>query len=106
MNAKDTKDYKELAAFAKAMGHPTRIAIMKYLASLDSCLFGDIHNELGMSKANVSEHLRLLKECGLIQGEIMPPKVKYCVNSENWEKASEAFKDLFSSLKKKKKCCK
>lgn len=97
---------KEIASFAKAMGHPVRIAIMQYLAPLKSCYFGDIHKELGLSKANVSEHLRILKECGLIHGEIVPPKVKYCVNAENWKRASDAFKSFFASFKNKKKACK
>lgn len=101
-----TDSQKEIASFAKAMGHPMRVAIMQYLASLNSCYFGDIHKEFGLSKANVSEHLRILKECGLIQGEIISPKVKYCVNVENWKRASDVFKSLFGSLKNKKKRCK
>lgn len=106
MNPDDISEFKSIATIAKAMGHPVRIAIMRYLSSLDSCFFGDIHKELGMSKANVSEHLRILKESGLIQGEILPPKAKYCINTENCEKASQRFKNLFDSLKKEKKCCK
>ncbi len=96
MAIKHTKERKQLAAFAKAMAHPTRIAILQYLASLDSCFFGDIRKELGISKATVSEHLRILKESGLIQGEIIPPKVKYCINAENFRMASEAFDKLLS----------
>ena len=106
MSLNNTSRQKQIAIFAKAMAHPTRVAILQYLASLDSCYFGDIHKELGMSKANVSEHLRLLKESGLIQGEIMPPKVKYCINSENWKIALNEFVNLLSPKKKRKKCCK
>ena len=88
------------------MAHPTRIAILQYLASLDSCFFGDIHKELGISKATVSEHLRLLKEGGLIQGEIIPPKVKYCINAKNFRKAEEAFDRLLTVGNKCKERCK
>lgn len=103
---KHTKEQKQLAAFVKAMAHPTRIAILQYLASLDSCFFGDIHKELGISKATVSEHLRLLKESGLIQGEIIPPKVKYCINAENFRKAAGEFDRLLTVRNKCKGRCK
>jgi len=61
---------------------------------MDSCYFGDIHNELPIAKATVSQHLKELKNAGLIQGEIETPKVKYCINRENWKKA-QAFFDVF-----------
>ena len=97
MKRKHTEQEEQLARFAKAMGHPTRIAILKFLASQDSCFFGDIHEVLPISKATVSQHLSLLKEAGLIQGEILPPKVKYCINPTNWEHAKELFNELFCS---------
>ena len=96
---------KQLARFAKAMGHPTRIKILKFLASLDSCYFGDIHNELDIAKATVSQHLKELKAAGLIQGEIEAPKVRYCINRENWAKARESFADFFCEYRKKGSCC-
>lgn len=99
-------DNEALAKFAKALGHPTRIEILKYLASLDSCYFGDIHNELPIAKATVSQHLKELKEAGLIQGEIEAPKVKYCINAENWEKAQACFNSLFELNPNKESCCK
>ena len=101
-----TLDNEKLARFAKAMGHPTRIEILRFLASLDSCYFGDIHNELPISKATVSQHLKELKDAGLIQGEIETPKVKYCINRENWEKAQSYFELFFSLQQDKKYCCK
>lgn len=99
-------DNELIARFAKAMGHPTRIEILRFLASLDSCYFGDIHNELPISKATVSQHLKELKDAGLIQGEIETPKVKYCINRENWEKAQTYFDQFFSSQHGKTSCCK
>ena len=100
MRRKHTEQEEQMARFAKAMGHPTRIAILNFLASQDSCFFGDIHEELPIAKATVSQHLSQLKDAGLIQGEIFPPKVKYCINRENWEKARELFVELLCSYKK------
>jgi ArsR family transcriptional regulator, arsenate/arsenite/antimonite-responsive transcriptional repressor len=109
MNCSEDKDKgidnETIARFAKAMGHPTRIEILRFLASLDSCYFGDIHKELPISKATVSQHLKELKEAGLIQGEIEAPKVKYCINQENWKKAQSCFEQFFGSIQNKKNCC-
>lgn len=101
----DSVDTETLARFAKAMGHPTRIEILKFLASLDSCYFGDIHNELPIAKATVSQHLKELKEAGLIQGEIETPKVKYCIRMENWKQAQALFELFFSGIASGEKCC-
>ena len=91
-----------LAGFAKALGHPARIAIMKFLAKQNTCYFGDIHEELPIAKATVSQHLSALKDAGLIQGEIETPKVKYCINRENWRLAKELFKEFLSQPAGKK----
>jgi DNA-binding transcriptional ArsR family regulator len=94
-----SNDYDEdeiaLARFAKAMSHPARIAILKYLSSLDACCFGDINKELPIAKATVSQHLSELKDAGLIQGTIEPPKVNYCIDKENWQKAKVLFDDFY-----------
>jgi DNA-binding transcriptional ArsR family regulator len=74
---------EELSRLAKAMGYPARIRILQFLASLDSCYFGDICQELPIAKATVSQHLTELKNAGLIKGEIEPPKVRYCIDQEN-----------------------
>ena len=95
----------EIARFAKALSNPARIAILEFLASQDTCFFGDIHEVLPIAKATVSQHLKELKEAGLIQGEIETPKVKYCINRENWEKAQMYFEAFFVSAKAKTKCC-
>lgn len=109
MDSHKNKDYtidnEQLARFAKAMGHPARITILNYLASMDSCFFGDIHNELPIAKATVSQHLKELKDAGLIQGEIETPKVRYCINKENWEKAQGYFGAFFAIRKEKATCC-
>lgn len=100
-----THDNEQLARFAKAMGHPARITILQFLASMDSCYFGHIHKELPIAKATVSQHLKELKDAGLIQGEIETPKVKYCINRENWEKAQAFFETFFEVKKIKFNCC-
>ena len=104
------KNYSEkqekLARFAKALGHPARIAVMQFLARQEECYFGDIHEELPIAKATVSQHLSELKDAGLIQGTIEMPKVKYCINRENWQLAQELFKEFFDKAPcKKKGCC-
>lgn len=104
------KDYsirqEQLARFAKAMGHPARIAILQFLAKQDTCYFGDIHEELPIAKATVSQHLKELKEAGLIQGEVEAPKVKYCINRDNWQLAKELFGGFFGQCScKKEGCC-
>ena len=98
MDKRYTEREEQLARFAKAMGHPTRIAILRFLVSQDNCFFGDIHEVLPIAKATVSQHLAELKDAGLIQGEIMPPKVKYCINRENWKLAKELFDELMNCV--------
>lgn len=100
-----TIDNELLARFAKALGHPARITILNFLASMDNCYFGDLHNELPIAKATVSQHLKELKDAGLIQGEIEGPRVKYCINRDNWGKAKESFDAFFDSCKEKTSCC-
>lgn len=103
---KYSEEQERMARFAKAMGHPARMAILQFLARQESCFFGDIHEELPIAKATVSQHLKELKDAGLIQGEIEAPKVKYCINRENWEIARRMFADFFGqSLCKKEGCC-
>lgn len=90
-----TPEQEQIARFAKAMGHPARMAILEFLASQTCCFFGDIHEELPIAKATVSQHLKELKEAGLIQGTIEPPKVRYCINRENWKVAQMLFSEFF-----------
>lgn len=100
---KYTEEQEKLARFAKAMGHPARIAILQLLASQECCFFGDIHEELPIAKATVSQHLKELKEAGLIQGEIETPKVKYCINKENWETAKRCLQIFLANLYARKR---
>lgn len=108
MNGKKTYTEKQekLARFAKALGHPARIAIIHFLARQETCYFGDIHEELPIAKATVSQHLKELKDAGLIQGEIEMPKVRYCINRKNWRLAKELFGELWGLCAfGKESCC-
>ena len=100
-----TLKQEKIARFAKAMGHPARIAILEFLAKQKQCYFGDIYEELPIAKATVSQHLKELKDAGLIQGEIESPKVKYCIHCENWKLACELFGGLFCRCAEKRKSC-
>jgi DNA-binding transcriptional ArsR family regulator len=91
--------YKEnteaLATFAKALAHPTRIAILKHLENQSCCYTGDLVDVLPISQSTVSQHLKELKNAGLIQGELKPPKIKYCIHQENWKIAKTLFQQFF-----------
>ena len=101
-----TDKQEQIAKIAKAMGHPARIAILNFLAKRDTCFFGDINEELPIAKATVSQHLKELKDAGLIQGEIETPKVRYCINRENWKLAKKLLSDFFGDcVSGDKNCC-
>ncbi|MFT4737875.1 MAG: ArsR family transcriptional regulator [Cyclobacteriaceae bacterium] len=79
-----------MSKFAKAIGHPTRIAILKHLDNQSCCFAGDLADVFPLAQSTVSQHLKELKNAGFIQGELEPPKIKYCINQENWN-AAKAF---------------
>lgn len=95
---------EQLARFAKALGHPVRIAILEMLAHQTCCYHGDMSEQLPIAKSTLSQHLNGLKEAGLIQGTITPPTVKYCIHQENWKKAQGLFSSLFVEIKNEE-CC-
>lgn len=88
-------DYREgeleIARFAKALSHPARVAILKRLASMDTCFCGDMVEELPIAQATVSQHLKELKDSGLVRGCIESPKIRYCIEPEAWKKAQIIF---------------
>ena len=89
-----TEDQKILARFAKAMGHPVRMHVLELLSRQTCCYSGDLTEVLPIAKSTLSQHLKELKEAGLIQGEIEAPRIKYCLNRENWEQARSLFHKL------------
>jgi len=88
-----TNEQEQTARFAKAMGHPVRIAILQLLNSQSCCYHGDMAEELPIAKSTLSQHLNELKDVGLIQGTFTPPSVKYCINRENWELAKKLLNE-------------
>lgn len=89
-------DIKEMARITKAMGHPVRLYILQKLSRMNACCYsGDLVDELPVGRSTLSQHLKELKYAGLIQGEIEPPYIKYCLNRENWEWAKQMFNQLF-----------
>lgn len=99
-----TKEDNELAIYAKALGHPARIAILQYLIKKQSCICGDIVNELPLSQATVSQHLKELKTSGIIKGEIEGVKTCYCIDPEVWRKVQAKFNGIFNAFKPMN-CC-
>lgn len=88
-------DVINVARIAKALSHPVRVHIIKKLSDMNACCYsGDLVEELPIGRSTLSQHLKELKYAGLIQGEINPPYIKYCINRKNWEEA----KQLFSSF--------
>ena len=91
----------QLAKIAKAMGHPARVAIIKYLAEHNVCICNDIVEVLPLSQSTVSQHLKALKNAGLIKGEIEGPKVCYCLNNDVLAKAWNGLQKFFTNIN----CC-
>jgi ArsR family transcriptional regulator, arsenate/arsenite/antimonite-responsive transcriptional repressor len=92
-----TENHEKTARYAKALSNPIRIFILNYLSdNLNKCCYsGDMAEILPIARSTLSEHLKELKNAGLIQGEINPPYIKYCINPENWEEARMLFSKFF-----------
>lgn len=90
-------DQKALARYAKALGHPVRIYVMELLSKQACCYSGDLSEELPIAKSTLSQHLKELRDVGLIQGEIEAPRIKYCINKEKWAEVQLLFKQFMSS---------
>ena len=102
-----TQQEQQLAGLAKALAHPARIAILKVLAKQNECICGKIVEVLPLAQSTVSQHLKELKNAGLIDGTIDGPKSCYCINWKAFEKFKTEFNSLFSTLKvqNEKSCC-
>ena len=93
-----TRDHEQLARYAKALGHPVRVYIMELLSTQTCCFSGDLAEDLPIARSTLSQHLKELKAAGLIQGTIEYPKIRYCINRENWERAQALFGHLLHSV--------
>src|SRR6476620_11614355 len=100
-----TETQNQIAVMAKALGHPARIAIMEYLIKVDSCICGDIVNELPLAQPTISQHLKELKNAGLIKGNIEGNAICYCINEKAIAKLRDYFASMYIKLTKKNNCC-
>lgn len=99
-------DENTLARYAMAIAHPARIAILNLLVKSQSCICGDIVDQIPLSQSTVSQHLKALKAAGLIKGEIEGTSVCYCIDAAEWEKAKNILTMLFEqSAMPSLKCC-
>ncbi|MCT4614146.1 MAG: metalloregulator ArsR/SmtB family transcription factor [Marinifilaceae bacterium] len=98
MQSKEIEErQRKLARFAKALSHPVRVYVLELLLKQSCCYSGDLTEDLKIAKSTLSQHLKELKTAGLIQGTIEAPKIKYCINKENWELARHYFSGFFNS---------
>ncbi len=102
-----TAEQNETAALLKAIAHPARIAIIEFLLKTDACICGDIVNELSLSQPTVSQHLKELKNAGIIKGNIEGTAICYCLNAETMQKILQRIGAINSELirKNEKSCC-
>jgi ArsR family transcriptional regulator len=92
-----TDEVLQIARISKALGHPVRVYIIQKLSKMNSCCYsGDLVKELPVGRSTLSQHLKELKYAGLIQGEINPPYIKYCINRGNWEKAKKLLDNFLN----------
>ncbi|MFV0605325.1 MAG: ArsR/SmtB family transcription factor [Niabella sp.] len=100
-----TQQQNNIAQIAKALGHPARVAILEYLLTVDTCICGDIVNELPLAQPTVSQHLKELKNAGLIQGNIEGNAICYCVNEKTIAQLKKYLEATTSKLTKRNNCC-
>lgn len=103
MGLSKTEDFtlreNKIARYAKALAHPARVAILRILLKQQACICGDIVDILPLSQSTVSQHLKELKEAGLVQGDVEGVTVCYCINEEGWSEAKKIFEELFVQYK-------
>lgn len=100
-----TVDQNRKAELYKALGHPARIAIIEFIIKQDSCVCGDIVDELPLSQSTISQHLKELKNVGIIKGDISGVKTCYCIDDEVWAELDDVSRLFMSSYSEKMKCC-
>jgi DNA-binding transcriptional ArsR family regulator len=100
-----TAEQNKIADLAKACAHPARVAILQYLLKANQCINSHLVEELGLAQATISQHLRALKDAGLIQGTVEGTSVCYCIHPENWTNAREVLNELFRIEGPDQICC-
>lgn len=101
-----TKHQNEIALFSKVLGHPARIAILQHLFKINTCVCGELVNEIGLAQPTISQHLKELKQLGLIKGTIEGTSVCYCIDAENWGTMKSVLTEFLNQdLIDKQNCC-
>ena len=100
-----TDKQNKLATMMKALGHPARIAILQHLVKAQACICGDLVDELGLAQATISQHLKELKNVGIIKGTIEGTSVCYCIDSKIWDQYKSVFETFFVTYVNKDDCC-
>lgn len=100
-----TEEQNKLAIMLKAIAHPARIAILEHLIKANACICGDLVEELGLAQATISQHLKELKNAGLIQGTIEGASVCYCIEPKAWKTSHNQLSRFFTSYLDKPGCC-
>ncbi len=100
-----TEKQNKMATMLKAFGHPARIAIIEYLINSQTCICGDLVNELGLAQATISQHLRELKTVGIIKGTVEGASICYCIDEKVWKQVKEQMQKFFVSYELKNNCC-
>lgn len=95
----------EIALIAKALGHPARVAILQHLFKIDSCVCGDLVNEIGLAQPTISQHLKELKHLGLIKGNVEGTSVCYCIDKDNWTQMKALMLDFLNQDRPEKDSC-
>ncbi|MGJ8592239.1 MAG: ArsR/SmtB family transcription factor [Aquaticitalea sp.] len=100
-----TDQQNEIALFAKAFGHPARVAILQHLFKMNTCICGDLVNEIGLAQPTISQHLKELKLLGLIKGNVEGTSVCYCIDVENWIRMKEVMNQFLDQDLSTTECC-
>jgi DNA-binding transcriptional ArsR family regulator len=100
-----TKQQNEIAIMAKAIAHPARVAILQYLVKKSACVCGDLIDETGLAQPTTSQHLKELKNAGIIQGTVEGTSVCYCINLKVWKQYKDLFNSFFKEVSIQEKCC-
>lgn len=100
-----TDKQNQIALYAKVLGHPARVAILERLFKINECVCGDLVDEIGLAQPTISQHLKELKNLGLIKGNVEGTSVCYCIDEDNWKKMKTIMTDFLNQDLTKKDCC-
>ncbi|WP_437372499.1 ArsR/SmtB family transcription factor [Maribacter litoralis] len=100
-----TDEQNKISMFAKAFGHPARVAILQHLFKIDTCICGDLVSEIGLAQPTISQHLKELKNLGLIKGNVEGTSVCYCIDKDNWSSMKDIMAQFLDQDISSSSCC-